>query len=145
MTIYFLELNAQVQKYLEEHLMKSFSNRWSLLAQPRGRRDVRAIRRKMSVKGAIKKTRSINVDCLYCHVFYCVFFCIINKIHNILAETLGMEGECIGPTIERKSSWLDVESIDRAGRSPSPSSDDSRKRSVNRYFILVIFFFITHR
>lgn len=60
---FILGLNPQVQQYLEEHLMKSFSHKSSLLTQTRGNRHNRMMRRRMSCKGAIKKTRSINVDC----------------------------------------------------------------------------------
>lgn len=100
------KLNPQVQSYLEEHLLKSFSNKFSFLSRPPGARNSRMLRRRMSVKGAIKKTRSINVD----------------------SETLGMEGEYVGPQLERKSSWLDVEP--HYGRSPSP--EDARKKLANR-------------
>ncbi|XP_077292569.1 putative phosphorylase b kinase regulatory subunit alpha isoform X2 [Arctopsyche grandis] len=104
------KLNPQVQQYLEEHLMKSFSHKWSLLTQTRGNRNNRSLRRRMSVKGAIKKTRSINVD----------------------SETLGMEGECVGPP-DRKASWLDVDAIAKAGgRSPSPGPGDWRRKSINK-------------
>ncbi|KAI5731071.1 hypothetical protein M8J77_004163 [Diaphorina citri] len=50
-------LNVQVEQYLNEHVMKRFTNRHSLFAKqvPRNSKT----RRRMSVKGAIKKTRSI--------------------------------------------------------------------------------------
>ncbi|XP_013185837.1 probable phosphorylase b kinase regulatory subunit alpha isoform X1 [Amyelois transitella] len=104
------KLNPQVQSYLEEHLLKSFSNKLSVLPRPAGARPARALRRRMSVRGAIKKTRSINVD----------------------SETLGMEGEYVGPPLERKPSWLDVETITSAlaGRSPSP--EDARKKAFTK-------------
>ncbi|XP_026313777.1 probable phosphorylase b kinase regulatory subunit alpha isoform X5 [Hyposmocoma kahamanoa] len=99
------KLNPRVQSYLEEHLLKSLSSKASCLARPAagGGDRARALRRRMSVRGAIRKTRSINVD----------------------SETLGMEGEYAGPgKLERKPSWLEV---DRAsGRSPSP--EDARKK-----------------
>ncbi|XP_045489225.1 probable phosphorylase b kinase regulatory subunit alpha isoform X3 [Pieris rapae] len=92
------KLNPQVQSYLEEHLLKSFSNKFNFLSKPTAPRG-RTLRRRMSVRGAIKKTRSINVD----------------------SETLGMEGENVGPQqgiLERKPSWLEVDPM--FGRSPSP-------------------------
>ncbi|XP_041973415.1 probable phosphorylase b kinase regulatory subunit alpha isoform X2 [Aricia agestis] len=96
------KLNPQVQSYLEEHLLKSFSNKFAFLPRPAGARNAKVLRRKMSVRGAIKKTRSINVD----------------------SETLGMEGEYFGPHSEKKSSWLEVEN--QLGRSPSP--EEAKKR-----------------
>uniref|UniRef100_A0A1B6E1M5 Phosphorylase b kinase regulatory subunit n=1 Tax=Clastoptera arizonana TaxID=38151 RepID=A0A1B6E1M5_9HEMI len=54
-------LNPQVEQYLDEHMMKSLTQRTSLLTRPLSRNKV--LRRRMSVKGAIKKTRSIiNVE-----------------------------------------------------------------------------------
>ncbi|CAH2091833.1 unnamed protein product [Euphydryas editha] len=98
------KLNPQVQSYLEEHLLRSFSSRPSVLPRPAGGR-ARALRRRMSVRGAIKKTRSINVD----------------------SETLGMEGENVGPHLERKPSWLEVDPT--YGRSPSP---EAKKRAFTK-------------
>ncbi|GBP17036.1 Probable phosphorylase b kinase regulatory subunit alpha [Eumeta japonica] len=100
------KLNPQVQAYLEEHLLKSFSNKFSILARPAVIKNSRTLRRRMSVKGAIKKTRSINVD----------------------SETLGMEGEHNVPHLERKPSWLEVEP--QSGRSPSP--EDAIKKPFSR-------------
>ncbi|XP_013175263.1 PREDICTED: probable phosphorylase b kinase regulatory subunit alpha isoform X3 [Papilio xuthus] len=100
------KLNPQVQSYLEEHLLKSFSNKISFLSRPVGARNTKALRRRMSVRGAIKKTRSINVD----------------------SETLGMEGEYVGPHLERKPSWLEVDPI--LGRSPSP--EDAKRRAITK-------------
>ncbi|XP_026765004.2 probable phosphorylase b kinase regulatory subunit alpha isoform X3 [Galleria mellonella] len=100
------KLNPQVQSYLEEHLLKSFSNKVSVLSKPMAARG-RSMRRRMSVRGAIKKTRSINVD----------------------SETLGMEGEYVGPPVERKPSWLEVDPAQAFGRSPSP--EDKKKASTN--------------
>ncbi|XP_016839253.1 probable phosphorylase b kinase regulatory subunit alpha isoform X1 [Nasonia vitripennis] len=54
-------LNPQVQQYLDEHLMKAFPLRTSLLNRP-ATHSGRNVRRRMSVKGAIKKTRSIAVE-----------------------------------------------------------------------------------
>lgn len=59
----FLELNPQVHQYLEEHLMKSLSAKSSLLVAPNPNRRSQFLKRRMSVRGAIKKTRTINVDC----------------------------------------------------------------------------------
>ncbi|KAJ0179243.1 hypothetical protein K1T71_004955 [Dendrolimus kikuchii] len=100
------KLHPQVQSYLEEHLLKSFSHKFSLLSRPAGAKNSRTLRRRMSVRGAIKKTRSINVD----------------------SETLGMEGEYVGPPLERKPSWLDVEPL--LGRSPSP--EDVKKKVITK-------------
>ncbi|CAG4940407.1 unnamed protein product [Colias eurytheme] len=99
------KLNPQVQSYLEEHLLKSFSTKFNLLSRPAARG--RSLRRRMSVRGAIKKTRSINVD----------------------SETLGMEGEN-GPhgVLERKPSWLEVDPV--YGRSPSP--EDAKRKSFTK-------------
>ncbi|CAD0198922.1 unnamed protein product [Chrysodeixis includens] len=96
------KLNPEVQSYLEEHLLKSFSNKISFMSRPSGAKDNRALRRRMSVRGAIKKTRCINVD----------------------SDTLGMEGESIARALERKPSWLDVDPS-TYGRSPSP--DNARR------------------
>ncbi|XP_019697325.1 probable phosphorylase b kinase regulatory subunit alpha isoform X3 [Harpegnathos saltator] len=57
------KLNPQVQQYLEEHLMRPFPHRTGLLSSKQGlTRTGKNIRRRMSVKGAIKKTRSIAVE-----------------------------------------------------------------------------------
>ncbi|XP_033335576.1 putative phosphorylase b kinase regulatory subunit alpha isoform X5 [Megalopta genalis] len=55
------KLNPQVQQYLEEHLMRAFPHRTGLLNRP-VIRSAKNLKRKMSVKGAIKKTRSIAVE-----------------------------------------------------------------------------------
>ncbi|XP_071453051.1 probable phosphorylase b kinase regulatory subunit alpha isoform X3 [Hetaerina americana] len=55
------KLNPQVSKYLEEHLLKSLAPKTHLLGKP-SIRGTNAPRRRMSVKGAIKKTRSIAVE-----------------------------------------------------------------------------------
>lgn len=55
-------LNPDVNLYLEEHLLRSFSQKSSVNIRAPGGRP-RQLRRRMSCKGAIKKTRSINVDC----------------------------------------------------------------------------------
>lgn len=54
-------LNPEVQQYLDEHLMKAFPHRTSLLSRT-GVKSTKNLRRRMSVKGAIKKTRSIAVE-----------------------------------------------------------------------------------
>ncbi|KAH0947136.1 hypothetical protein HN011_006147 [Eciton burchellii] len=56
------KLNPQIQQYLEEHLMRSFSHRTGLLNKQGAVRSAKNLRRRMSVKGAIKKTRSIAVE-----------------------------------------------------------------------------------
>ncbi|KRT82242.1 glycoside hydrolase, partial [Oryctes borbonicus] len=101
------KLNPQVQHYLEEHLNKSLANR-SILLMTHGaiRRAGRNLKRRMSVKGAVKKTRSINVD----------------------SETLGMEVG--GGSFERRysvfPSTAGLDQVDhhhhlgRQTRSPSP-------------------------
>ncbi|XP_063989272.1 probable phosphorylase b kinase regulatory subunit alpha isoform X1 [Diachasmimorpha longicaudata] len=55
------KLNPQVHQYLEEHLMRALPHRAGLLRGP-GVRTGKNLRRRMSVKGAIKKTRSIAVE-----------------------------------------------------------------------------------
>lgn len=55
------KLNPQVQHYLDEHLMRAFPHRTGLLNRPVVR-TARSLKRKMSVKGAIRKTRSIAVE-----------------------------------------------------------------------------------
>ncbi|XP_070508631.1 probable phosphorylase b kinase regulatory subunit alpha [Chironomus tepperi] len=81
------KLNPAVQAYLDEHLLRSMSQKNTLAGMRGGSLRPRNLRRRMSVKGAIKKTRSINVD----------------------SETLGMEGN----VTERRLSvaitplWLD--------------------------------------
>lgn len=45
--------------------MKSLSTKSSLLMAPNPSRRREFLKRRMSVKGAIKKTRTINVDCKY--------------------------------------------------------------------------------
>jgi hypothetical protein len=61
---FFVGLNPHVQTYLEEHLLKSLTPRSQLLNRPAIRKGS-AMRRRMSVKGAIKKTRSIAVERKY--------------------------------------------------------------------------------
>ncbi|XP_039745564.1 probable phosphorylase b kinase regulatory subunit alpha isoform X2 [Pararge aegeria] len=100
------KLNPQVHSYLEEHLLKSFSTKFSFLSRPTGLKNAKMLRRRMSVRGAIKKTRSINVD----------------------SETLGMEGENVGPHLEKKASWLEMDPL--FGRSPSPEL--AKKKAITK-------------
>ncbi|XP_073831976.1 probable phosphorylase b kinase regulatory subunit alpha isoform X13 [Musca autumnalis] len=72
-------LHPDVQTYLDEHLLRSFSHR-NMMNLRGGQLRPRQLRRRMSCKGAIKKTRSINVD----------------------SDTLGMEGPT--PLTERRLS-----------------------------------------
>ena len=62
--------------------------------------------------------------------FYSLYIFTTNN--KISAETLGMEGECVGMIPERKSSWLDVDSIGKNVRSPSPGPEDWRRKSISR-------------
>ncbi|XP_075158460.1 putative phosphorylase b kinase regulatory subunit alpha isoform X9 [Haematobia irritans] len=86
-------LHPDVQAYLDEHLLRSFSHR-SMMNLRGGHLRPRPLRRRMSCKGAIKKTRSINVD----------------------SDTLGMEGPT--PLTERRLSsviappWLQANKQD---------------------------------
>lgn len=54
-------LNPDVQAYLNEHLFRSFSQKSTVSVRQTTLRP-RQLRRRMSCKGAIKKTRSINAD-----------------------------------------------------------------------------------
>lgn len=54
-------LNPDVQAYLDEHLFRSFSQKSTINVRQSTLRP-RQLRRRMSCKGAIKKTRSINAD-----------------------------------------------------------------------------------
>ncbi|XP_026287234.1 probable phosphorylase b kinase regulatory subunit alpha isoform X2 [Frankliniella occidentalis] len=83
-------LNPSVEKYLEDHMMKSLATRSQLLTKTVDRK--KNLRRRMSVKGAIKKTRSI-----------------------ILAETDSL-GVPVGDAERRPSE----SSTDGKNRSPSP-------------------------
>lgn len=56
-------LNPAVQAYLDEHLLRAFSHRSGAVNVRSAATRPRELRRRMSCKGAIKKTRSINVDC----------------------------------------------------------------------------------
>jgi len=58
--LHFLELNTEVEQYLNEHIVKSFTNQSTLLTRMSNKNT--KIKRKMSVKGAIKKTRSFMLD-----------------------------------------------------------------------------------
>ncbi|XP_065366231.1 probable phosphorylase b kinase regulatory subunit alpha isoform X6 [Calliphora vicina] len=74
-------LHPDVQTYLDEHLLRSFSHRNTMNLRGAQLRP-RHLRRRMSCKGAIKKTRSINVD----------------------SDNLGMEGPT--PLTERRLSSI---------------------------------------
>ncbi|XP_058794733.1 probable phosphorylase b kinase regulatory subunit alpha isoform X2 [Phymastichus coffea] len=114
-------LNPQVQQYLDEHLMKAFPLRTSLLDKP-PTNSGRNLRRRMSVKGAIKKTRSIAVEPV--------------EIPIVLQEPeiLGMAGEDRRPSavlssnpfikvtdtsLSPASSGTDIPEV----RTPSPTED----------------------
>lgn len=85
-----IELNPAVQAYLDEHLLRSMSQKNTLAGMRGGSLRPRNLRRRMSVKGAIKKTRSINVDCKYIpyrhvhrqHIFSVHRNMINKKIHK---------------------------------------------------------------
>uniref|UniRef100_A0A2M4BAB8 Phosphorylase b kinase regulatory subunit n=1 Tax=Anopheles marajoara TaxID=58244 RepID=A0A2M4BAB8_9DIPT len=80
------KLNPAVQAYLDEHLLRSFSHRASTTSIRSSGLRPKNLRRRMSVKGAIKKTRSINVD----------------------SETLGMEGNVTERRLSHASpAWLE--------------------------------------
>lgn len=57
----FTGLNPDVQAYLNEHLFRTFSHKNTSYVRQTSLRP-RQLRRRMSCKGAIKKTRSINAD-----------------------------------------------------------------------------------
>ncbi|XP_052901250.1 probable phosphorylase b kinase regulatory subunit alpha isoform X1 [Anopheles moucheti] len=111
------KLNPAVQAYLDEHLLRSFSHRASTTSIRSSGLRPKNLRRRMSVKGAIKKTRSINVD----------------------SETLGMEGN----VTERRLShvtpqWLEpnqttvgATAASAAGATASSGSPTSRDPSPN--------------
>nr|KAF7439060.1 hypothetical protein H0235_001451 [Vespula pensylvanica] len=104
------KLNPQVQQYLDEHLMRAFPHRTGLLNKPLVRTG-KNLRRRMSVKGAIKKTRSIAVE----------------------PEILGMAGEDrrpsanlnLNPFIEVTDTTLTPNSTQpvHTDRTPSPTED----------------------
>lgn len=56
-------LHHDVQSYLDEHLLRSFNYRNTMNSLRGGHQRPKHLRRRMSCKGAIRKTRSINVDC----------------------------------------------------------------------------------
>ncbi|XP_060531826.1 probable phosphorylase b kinase regulatory subunit alpha isoform X1 [Cylas formicarius] len=109
------KLNPQVHQYLEEHLVKSLSHR-SMLLMPNAprNRNRHYLKRKMSVRGAVKKTRSINVD----------------------AETLGMESNV---TLERRGSMFftanPIDAVDngrREIRSPTPEEEKKVRKEAGK-------------
>ncbi|CAH1964743.1 unnamed protein product [Acanthoscelides obtectus] len=104
------KLNLQVQQYLEEHSVRTLSQKCQLLnARRTSAKGRHLLKRRMSVKGAVKKTRSINVD----------------------SETLGMESEA---SLERRGSMfftsnqLDVVDHSKDMRSPSPEEPNREFR-----------------
>nr|CAI5842293.1 unnamed protein product [Callosobruchus analis] len=104
------KLNNQVQQYLEEHSVRTLSQKCMLLNAGRTSAKGRhLLKRRMSVKGAVKKTRSINVD----------------------SETLGMESNA---SLERRGSMfftsnqLDVVDHTKDMRSPSPEEPREFKK-----------------
>ncbi|KAG5344276.1 KPBA kinase, partial [Acromyrmex heyeri] len=111
------KLNPQVQQYLEEHLMRPFPHRTGLLSKHGPIRTGKHLRRKMSVKGAIKKTRSIAVELLL----------------YISAEILGMAGEdrrhsiilITNPFIEVTDTTLSINATQPVTieRTPSPTDE----------------------
>ncbi|XP_044730316.1 probable phosphorylase b kinase regulatory subunit alpha isoform X2 [Chrysoperla carnea] len=106
-------LNPQVEQYLVQHIRKSFTNKSTLLEKTVVCKGERNLRRRMSVKGAIKKTRSINVD----------------------SETLGME--VVAEANRRQStvsvqSFLDVDHSTISGRSASPEDANRQLNIPNR-------------
>ncbi|XP_025423580.1 probable phosphorylase b kinase regulatory subunit alpha isoform X1 [Sipha flava] len=54
------KLNTEVEQYLDQHIVKSFTNQSTLLTRMPNKNT--KVKRKMSVKGAIKKTRSFMLD-----------------------------------------------------------------------------------
>ncbi|XP_034945410.1 probable phosphorylase b kinase regulatory subunit alpha isoform X2 [Chelonus insularis] len=98
-------LNPQVQQYLEEHLMRSFPHRTDLLNRA-AVKSGKNLRRRMSVKGAIKKTRSIAVE----------------------PEILGMTGEDRRPsTILTVNPFIEVTDTSSATTAPAavPTAEQS--------------------
>lgn len=82
MLVFFLELNPQVEQYLEEHMMKCLTQKTTLLKRPVARGKM--LRRRMSVKGAIKKTRSIiNIERNYFPFLYLYFHFKFSLVCNI--------------------------------------------------------------
>ncbi|KAJ8912271.1 hypothetical protein NQ315_008318 [Exocentrus adspersus] len=113
------KLNPQVHSYLEEHLVRSLSYKSSLLMTPGPRPRNKNLKRRMSVRGAVKKTRSINVD----------------------SETLGMESTA---SLERRGSLFFsstlLDAVDSVGfskdfRSPSPEHKvlAEKRREIPRF------------
>ncbi|XP_055522965.1 probable phosphorylase b kinase regulatory subunit alpha isoform X3 [Wyeomyia smithii] len=102
------KLNPSVQSYLEEHLLRSFSHRTSTTSIRSSGLRPRNLRRRMSVKGAIKKTRSINVD----------------------SETLGMEGSV---TERRLSHSITPQWLEPNQDGTVQTSRDTSPNQVGRY------------
>lgn len=75
-----------MQEYLDEHLLRSFTTRHNIqMARATfNRAHGRSMRRRMSVKGAIKKTRSINVDSKSLGFFSHLFYKQLQLKHDVL-------------------------------------------------------------
>lgn len=103
-------MNPQVEKYLNEHMVKSMTQRPRLMI-PHNRRGSKpvSVQRKQSVRGAIKKTRSIAVD----GIFFRLHFEILNLIMNLL----GME------KFDRRVSVYVHPPLPELERSPSPEDE----------------------
>ncbi|KAL1509746.1 hypothetical protein ABEB36_004437 [Hypothenemus hampei] len=118
------KLNPQVYHYLEEHLQKSLSHKSSFLTSPTPRsRNRHLLKRRMSVRGAVKKTRSINVDALHTWMWN------PPKKDNFNAETLGMESNA---SLERRGSIFfssNPDAIDSGTDIKNVSVDNSPKIS----------------
>jgi phosphorylase kinase alpha/beta subunit len=116
--IYFLiywtlipsELNPQVEKYLNEHMVKSMTQRPRLII-PQNRRGSKpvSVQRKQSVRGAIKKTRSIAVDGIFLAPF-----CYAN---SLIQNCSGME------KFDRRVSVYVHPPLPELERSPSPEDE----------------------
>lgn len=100
-----------MQSYLNEHLFRSFSHKSTINVRQTTLRP-RQLRRRMSCKGAIKKTRSINADSKLIKSF--VFFLNIyseketQQVKYFSGDTLGMEGNVIERRTSSVQSWSDA-------------------------------------
>nr|CAD7202451.1 unnamed protein product [Timema douglasi] len=120
-------LNPQVQKYLEDHLLKSLVPRPQLLNRAVVRKG-KMLKRKMSVRGAIKKTRSIismeacQISCWLSYPFKIIIICELTNL------TTGIAADGFGPCDDRRPSLVlpsqvltDIDPLARlSARSPSP-------------------------
>nr|XP_034174903.1 probable phosphorylase b kinase regulatory subunit alpha isoform X2 [Osmia lignaria] len=104
------KLNPQVQQYLEEHLMRAFPHRTGLLNRP-VIRSAKNLKRRMSVKGAIKKTRSIAVEP------------VVSPVSQE-SEILGMAGEDRRPSaILNTNPFIEVTDTTLTSNPPPPATD----------------------